>query len=257
MATQQPALPDNDKPLTEQQKRFAQAYATHWKGAPAAREAKYSEKRAKQTACDLLKDPRILAAIKERAVEIGMSQEEATVRLSQWGRSSIEDVLVKVVVEHTPRIYKPLVEIIAEFKEQMEFDHELAIAIEAELSGKAQTKHRKRAQAIRQSKKIELLRLEMELERKPMAKRWVNGETVPKEVAQLDLMKVLDAQAGGLIKKLTPTRYGIAVEMHDAKDSVINMLKVHGAFAPVKMDHTTNGNDMPGSNIMMPDNGRD
>jgi hypothetical protein len=35
------------------------------------------------------------------------------------------------------------------------------------------------------------------------------------------------------------------------------VLKLLGAYAPVKIDATTNGKDLPGSNIMMPDNGRD
>ncbi|MBX0293136.1 terminase small subunit [Hymenobacter sp. HSC-4F20] len=260
MATEQPSqpeLPADTRPLTDQQKRFVDDYAQHWKGAQAARTAKYSESRAKQTARDLLKDDRILAAIKARAIELGMSQEEATVRMSQWGRASIEDVMEKVVVEYTPRIHKPLKDIVAEFKDQMEFEQEVAIATEALLSGKAQTKYRKRAQSVRQMKKIELLRMEMELARNPKAKRWVNGETVPKEEVRLSLVKVLEAKAGGMIKKITPTRYGMSVELHDAKDATTTMLKVLGAFAPVKVDHTTNGNDMPGSNIMMPDNGRD
>ena len=34
------------------------------------------------------------------------------------------------------------------------------------------------------------------------------------------------------------------------------MLKVLGAFAPVKVDHTTNGNDLLSSSIMVPDNSR-
>jgi phage terminase small subunit len=255
---QQPELPTDSKPLTPQQLRFVEEYAQHWKGAQAAREANYSAARAKQTARDLLKDERILAAIKARAIELGMSQEEATVRMSQWGRASIEDVMETVVVEYTPRIHKPLREIVAEFKDQMEFEQEFAIAAEALITDKkSQTKFRKKQAAIHALRKVELLRMEMELARKPEAKRWVSGETVPKEEVRLSLVKVLEAKAGGLIKKITPTRYGLSVELHDAKDATTTMLKVLGAFAPVKVDHTTNGNDMPGSNIMMPDNGRD
>lgn len=73
-----------------------------------------------------------------------------------------------------------------------------------------------------------------------------------------------------LIKKLKQyrTTYVVAevehvevkteVELYDAKDAVDKILKLHGRYAPQKIDHTTNGQDMPGvgSNIYLPDNGR-
>ncbi|WP_161599523.1 terminase small subunit [Hymenobacter nivis] len=49
------------------------------------------------------------------------------------------------------------------------------------------------------------------------------------------------------------------IELHDAKDAVDKILKLHGRYAPQKYDHTTNGKDLPSGpppNIYMPDNGR-
>ena len=39
-------------------------------------------------------------------------------------------------------------------------------------------------------------------------------------------------------------------------DATDKMLKLLGAYAPQKFDHTTNGENMVGSNIYVPDNGR-
>ena len=47
------------------------------------------------------------------------------------------------------------------------------------------------------------------------------------------------------------------VELHDAKDAVHKMLQIHGKYAPKKFDHTTDGQPLPGTNIYVPDNGRD
>jgi phage terminase small subunit len=49
------------------------------------------------------------------------------------------------------------------------------------------------------------------------------------------------------------------IELYDAKDAVHKVLQLHGRYAPQKVDHTTNGKDMPAGpppNIYMPDNGR-
>jgi phage terminase small subunit len=49
------------------------------------------------------------------------------------------------------------------------------------------------------------------------------------------------------------------IDLHDAKDAVHKILQLHGRYAPQKVDHTTNGKDMPAGpppNIYMPDNGR-
>ncbi|MET4106027.1 hypothetical protein [Hymenobacter sp. UYP22] len=259
MATGQPdeTTPSSSKPLTKLQAGFAHHFARLWKAAPAYRLAGGAENGAKQNGQNLLKDERIQAAIKAESAALGMTVEESTVRMSEWGRVTIDDVMTKEVIEHTPRIKKRFADIVEEFRQEIDFEQRVAIATEALLSGKAQTKYRKQQAAAHQNRKIRLLRMEMELERNPKATRWVDGPTVEKEVVQLDLVKVHDLKAGHMIKKVTPTRYGTAVELHDAKDAVNTMLKIHGAFAPVKVDHTTNGNDMPGSNIMMPDNGRD
>ncbi|RSK50086.1 terminase small subunit [Hymenobacter rigui] len=260
MATGQPDAPTpSKKKLTALQQRFCEAYARLWKGAPAARVAGYATGSAKQTALDLLKDERILAAIKEEAVRLGMSIDEATVRMSEWGRVTADDVLTKVEYEETTKIHQPLEEAIQAIKDDIDYEYEFMVrswevlGTSEEDQGKELLQH----QAWVKHRKLDILRHKMQLERNPNAFRIIDGPKVKKYRMQVDLVKVHDLQAGHMIKKVKETKYGLEVELHDARDATDKILKLNGAYAPVKVDHTTNGNDMPGSNIMMPDNGRD
>lgn len=186
-----------------------------------------------------------------------MSAGEATVRMSSWGRASIEDVFTIGVEEYRPRVERPVVQVVADLKAEIEFEHELAIRAEALLAGKKmQKKFRQGVTQAHQLRQLDLMRYEMTLERNPDATAWVMGAPEARKVARLDLVKALEMHAGGLIKKVTPNQFGIAIELHDAKDATDKILKLLGAYAPEKHDITTNGNDLPGSNIYVPDNGR-
>ena len=261
MSTGQTPAPKKEtppKPLNAQQQRFVVELCVDWNKAAAARRAGYSEKNAKQIGYSLWADQRVKAAVALRTEQLAMSVGEATVRMSGWGRSSIEDVFTIEVEEYRPRVQKPLTEVIAELKADMDDEQELAIRAEALLSDKKIMK-KFRAQVARahQRRQVQLWRYEKMLERNPEALTWVLGPPIAREVAQLDLVKALRAKAGGLIKKVTPTRFGTGVELHDAKDATDKILKLHGAYAPEKFDHTTKGQPLPGVQFYLPDNGRD
>lgn len=247
------------KPLTKLQEGFAHHFARLWKAAPAYRLAGGAEKGAKQNGQNLLKDERIQAAIKAEAAALGMTVEESTVRMSEWGRVTIDDVMTKVEVEYTTKVRKPLAEVIQQLEDEIAFERDFAER-SAQLLGLSEDElsdHMYDFTRLERRLRLKILRYQMRLEKDPAATEEVDGPKATRAEVHLDLVKVYDAKAGHMIKKVTPTKYGQAVELHAAKDAVNTMLKIHGAFAPVKVDHTTNGNDLPGSNIMMPDNGRD
>jgi phage terminase small subunit len=68
-------------------------------GAAAAREAGYSEKRAKVTASELLDDPDIQEMVEERFDELGMSSAEAAKRMSDIARADIGQFFEVVTYE--------------------------------------------------------------------------------------------------------------------------------------------------------------
>ena len=60
-----------------------------------------------------------------------------------------------------------------------------------------------------------------------------------------------------MVGEVERTERRTTVKLHDAKDAVKEILKIHGRYAPQKFDHTNNGESfLPGSNIYVPDNGR-
>jgi phage terminase small subunit len=248
----------NPRPLNTLQLRFVEELCVDWKKAAAARRAGYSVKTAKQIANRLWQDPRIRAAVATRSAELSVGTAEATAKLSAWARADIAELFTRELVPYTPLVEQPLAQLIEELKDTIKFEQELAIRAEALLKDpKAMKKFRKAVDAEHVSRKLQLMRMEMEFERNPKATKWVPGATVAREQVQLDLAKALASEASGLIKKTTPTRYGTGVELHDAKDAVDKLLKLQGAYAPEKHDLTTNGKELPGTQLYLPDNGRD
>jgi len=77
------------KNITARHKRFVEAYCEHFNGARAAREAGYSEKRARITASELLDDPDISQMVEERLNDLAMSSAEATKRMADIARGHI------------------------------------------------------------------------------------------------------------------------------------------------------------------------
>lgn len=79
------------KNITARHKRFVDLYCGECmgNGAAAARQAGYSEKRARVTASELLDDPDIQEMIDERFEELGMSSAEATKRMTDIARADI------------------------------------------------------------------------------------------------------------------------------------------------------------------------
>lgn len=73
------------------------------------------------------------------------------------------------------------------------------------------------------------------------------------------IKKVKQTRVTILINDVERTEVKTEVELYDAKDAVHKVLQLHGRYAPQKVDHTTNGKDLPAGpppNIYMPDNGR-
>ena len=145
--------------LTDKQKRFVEQYCIHFNGARAAREAGYSEESAKEIASENLTKPNVKNAINARLDELTMSASEATKRLTDMARGSIESFL--------------------------DIDDD--------------------------------------------------GRTV------IDLSKLEAKNNLGLIKKIKQTKKELfdgsiieisnEIELHDQKDAILNLLKLHGKFA--------------------------
>lgn len=87
-----PAAPSAEPALTEKQRRFVEEYCIDCNGAGAAKRAGYQGDPASlaSTAYNLLTNTDIRAAIDERLDVLGMTAAEATARLVQMARATIE-----------------------------------------------------------------------------------------------------------------------------------------------------------------------
>lgn len=73
------------------------------------------------------------------------------------------------------------------------------------------------------------------------------------------LKKVKQRRRTWLVGEVEHVEVTTEIELYDALGAVVEILKLHGRFAPQKVDHTTNGKDLPAGpppNIYMPDNNR-
>lgn len=162
--------------MNASQKKFVAAYCNHLNGAQAARDAGYSERRAKQTASELLANPEIKEAISVILDEQAMPPAEAVRRLTDMGRATIA---------HFIQI-RPMMTIIPLNKgEEDEEDED-------------------------QVDKVD----------KP---------DVPTQmVATIDLTTAEAREYYHLIKKVKEGKFGIELELHDAKDAIVKLLEVQG-----------------------------
>lgn len=79
--------------MTAKQRRFVEEYLTSYNATQAAIAAGYSERTARHIGSENLAKPDIRAAIESRLDELSMTAGEATKRLTDWGRGSVEPFL--------------------------------------------------------------------------------------------------------------------------------------------------------------------
>lgn len=90
------------------------------------------------------------------------------------------------------------------------------------------------SQSLKRQKELTLniVALKVEIRKKgPLAKRIVLGDTYLVKKQVLDLNKICADHENGKIKKYKETKDGIEVELYDAKDAAIQLLKIAGKYA--------------------------
>lgn len=161
-----------EKQLTDKERRFVEEYCSNFNATQAALRAGYSERTARQIGYENLTKPYIKAAVNTRLEQLSMSAAEATKRLTDWGRGSIEPFTRK--------------------------DEEQGLVID--LSKPEAEKNLHLIKKIKQTKKV-----------------FFNEESKPEG-----------------------TEYFTEIELHDAKDAVIQIAKIRQIFVQ-KIDHTSGG----------------
>lgn len=217
--------------LTQKQKQFCVEYLVDFNATKAAIRAGYSVKTASEMGWENLRKPQIKDLIDKKLDELALSKTETVKLLSDIAKGSLNDYFVIRKEVHTPRISKPLTKIIQEIKEKLEDNQKFF-----ERAGITDGDLVKSFHDSQRSLELEIIRLQVELERNPKACRIVDGVPVLVDVAELDLPRLVKDKENGRIKSIAPSEHGIKVEMYAADAAAKELLKVHGAYAPLKAE---------------------
>lgn len=211
--------------MTTQQQRFVEEYCKDCNGAAAARRAGYSKLTAKEQASRLLRDTEIRSAIAERLKEKSLTAEETTKLITDIAKSNLGEFFVVKEHLHTPDVEKHLSLVIAEIEDKISFEDEFIkrakITDPDDLAKHVSAQERRR---------LEILRLQIELERNPSATRWMPGEPRLVERAEIDMVKLVHAKEGNRIKAVKHSEHGLNIEMYDASAALRDIARMHGLY---------------------------
>lgn len=211
--------------LTDKQKRFCEEYMRDFNATQAAIRAGYSEKTAFSIGSENLRKPEIRGFIDAKLKTFALSADEVLKSLSDIAKSNLNDYFVIKEVVQTPKIKKHLTEVIADINAAIE-DADKFI----QRAGITDEKFIEQHLASQQTRRHEILRLQIELERNPQACRWVAGEPELVKAAELDLPKLVQDKEAGRIKSVKPTEHGLNVELYAADAALRDLARYHGLF---------------------------
>jgi phage terminase small subunit len=226
---------------TVQQQKFAEAFCLSLNATKAALTAGYSEKTARQQASRLLTNVYIKTLIQHSLASAGADPGEIAARWDRIARVDLSDFYTRQRVEYTPKIEKPLREVVEEYRRYVEFEQAVAIRTEELISDrKARLKYRRTQARLMLPRELKLLRLEMELENDPDGVRVVDGPTRLRDELRLDLVKAQELGVLDLAKGINDSRNGSGLTLRDA-DSALDKLAQWRGMLKNHVDITSQG----------------
>lgn len=209
--------------MTEKQRLFCKEYMIDLNATQAAIRAGYSVDTAYAIGWENLRKPEIKEEISKLLAERHITKDGVVKLISDIARTDLNDYFKVRRVRREVPVEKSLREIAAEVAQKISFEEEFADR--AQLEGDAYEAHL----AAQQSRRMELTRLELELEHNPFATRVVYEEEWAEE-ADLDLPKLIRDKEAGKIKTYAVGQYGPKVEMYPADAALRDLARIHGLF---------------------------
>lgn len=211
--------------LTDKQQRFVEEYCVDFNLTKAALRAGYSPDSAYNTGWENMRKHEIKAAIDTRLKDLALSSEETLKSISDIAKASLNDYFIVKEVVRTPKVMKHLTEVIADMEAEIE-DADKFIERAQIQDHEALEKHTLE----QKRRRMEIIRLQIELERNPNASRVESGPAEFVKVAELDLAKLVQDKEAGRIKSVSPTEFGTKVEMYAADAALRDLARIHGLF---------------------------
>jgi len=225
------------KNLLPQRRKFVEAFCACFNATKAALAAGYSEKTARTQGSRLLTFVDVKNAVKLVLDTAAMDPEEIAARWTALASAGLDDFYRKVEYDEVPKITRPLIEQIAELEYKYDFEQRVAdrqTLTEKELKTHAMLQARRRN---------EIIRLEVELEMNPGATYQADGPPVKAYRMELDLVKAADLGLLDLAKAITPTEFGMKVELRSPDEALNNLAKYRGMLT-TKIDLTSKGEQL-------------
>ncbi len=212
--------------LTELEKRFVEEYCTPSnKGnkAKAARKAGYSEKSAADIGYQNYRKAHIRAAIDAILVESAHTKGETLNDISEIARNDLKAYFVIRKTLTNRKVKKPLSLVIVDLETAITMED--LYAEKVALTEEAYDAHLER----QEQRRHEIIRHEITLQFNPKA-FVIDTETEERQVAELDLVKLIKDQESGKIKSFSIGEFGPKIEMYAADTALYNLARIHGLF---------------------------
>lgn len=236
-------MPRTGKTFTALQRRFADEYIKDFKITKAALRAGCEAKSAGKTGWQMLQLPNVKEYIAKRLKMLEISGDEVTKMITNIAKGNLADYFSVRKVERIPRIKVLLSVVIKELEGDIDFEQEFREY--AGLSGKERRAH----DAVIEQMQLQSMRYKMQLERakkknKLEPSKIINGEPELVDESYLDIARILEDKERGIIKSVTPTEFGLKIEMYGADAALLSLAKINGLFAK------DNGQKTPGEGKM-------
>jgi len=208
--------------LTAKEENFCHEFIKDFNATKAAERSKYSKKSARQIGSENLSKPYIKNRIAELLEAQEMQEGEIKKRISDIAKTDMSDYMVKKVVPYTPYIKASLADVITERRAYIAREEEFCSRM-----GFTEKQFDEFQEGLNEVRS-QIVRMEIELEQNPNAYRIVEGETVMQEIAELDLVKMIDDKNRGVIKSIKHTKDGIQAESYAADAALTTLAKFKG-----------------------------
>lgn len=205
-------------------RQFVMEYCRHFNATRAAKEAGYNPNSAYSSGHFLLKIPEIKAAIEQRCADLSLGKDETLKGISDIAKASINDYFTIKERVIYPQVKISLSEYIQRQREQIE-DLEIYASL-VNLEEKELERHQVQVESL----KRDIIKLQIELQRNPLAFRIIDGEPVLEKYAEPDLPKLIADKEAGRIKSLKITEYGPSIELYAADSALVQLARIHGLF---------------------------
>lgn len=210
--------------LTAKQEAFCFEYVNSFNATEAAKASGYSEKTAYSIGSENLRKPEIQKKIGELLKGGIMVPDEIQKRLTDIGRTRLNDFIVPRTTVSVKKIKVGLNELICRVRAEIDFEDEYCMQVNL------QKKELERHEKAQEQRRRQIIRYKLELKNNPNAYRIIDGEPELIEVADVDLLRLAKQKEQGNIKSLKFTKDGPQVELYAVDAALTNLAKINAMF---------------------------